>query len=127
MQNHAKCDTIAQREKIWIALSEFYLDTELNDQDLKRIATIFKESEFTLPEIKEIDLYEVFPVLQYNLNSVAGEWGMFDPHMIRENCYNMYLKKYNPFFRLKIKFLNLFFYRMRGRYWDKVEKHLMKS
>ena len=59
------------RKQIWIALSEFYLDTELTSDDFDRITSIFFNSGFQLIDIKEIDLLEVFPVLQPNLLSAA--------------------------------------------------------
>jgi hypothetical protein len=69
---------VSERKQIWIALSQFYLDTELQDYDFKYIAKIILESPYSLDEVKEINKYEVFPVLHRNLQSVAGEWAGFD-------------------------------------------------
>ena len=69
---------IEERKPIWIALSNFYLDTELQDSDYKSIAKAFKSSPYTLLEIKRINKYEVFPILQFNLLDIAGEWMGFD-------------------------------------------------
>ena len=70
--------SIEHRKPVWVALSEFYLDTELQDSDLRHIAVTFLDSPYTLDEVKAINKYEVFPILQANLLSVAGVWAGFD-------------------------------------------------
>lgn len=69
---------IKWREPIWVALSDFYLDTELQEADFKSIATTILESPYSLKEVKQINKHEVFPVLYPNLLSIAGEWAGFD-------------------------------------------------
>ncbi len=69
---------IEERKPIWIVLSEFYLDTELQESDFRHIAFKIIESPYSIDKVKEINKYEVFPVLQPNLLSVAGEWAGFD-------------------------------------------------
>ncbi len=69
---------IESRKPIWIALSEFYLDCGLENDDLERIALIFFKSNYTLDEIRLINTYEVKPVLFSNLQSAAGVWSAFD-------------------------------------------------
>jgi len=59
------------RKKIWVALSEFYLDTQLTNEDFDRISSIFIDSGLTIKQIKEVDVLEVFPLLQANLYSFA--------------------------------------------------------
>lgn len=75
---------VEQRRPIWIALSEFYLDTELDDLDLLRIAKIILKSPFDFEEIKKINKYDVFPLLISNLFSVAGVWGGFNEAWLTE-------------------------------------------
>lgn len=67
-----------ERKPIWIALSDFYLDTELQDFDFRYIAKTILESPYTFEEVKTINTYEVFPVLQSNLLQPAGEWAGFN-------------------------------------------------
>lgn len=69
---------IEQRKPIWIALSEFYLDTELQDSDFRNIAFTILDSSYSLDEVKSINKHEVFPILQANLLNPAGEWAGFD-------------------------------------------------
>lgn len=69
---------INERKPIWMALSEFYLDTELDDKDFGYIALTILKSPYNIDEVKNINKYEVFPVLQPNLLSTAGIWSGFD-------------------------------------------------
>ena len=59
-------------------MSEFWLDTELNDEDHRRIAAVLRDSGYTIPELEAICRSEVAPVVSGNLLSVAGEWACFD-------------------------------------------------
>jgi hypothetical protein len=69
---------IEERKPVWVALSNLYLDTELQEDDYKYIAEVFYNSPYSLDEIDLINKYEVAPVLMPNLLSVAGEWAGFD-------------------------------------------------
>jgi hypothetical protein len=68
----------ARREPVWLALSEFYLDTELQSADFRRIRAVFDQSGYSEREIRRIDYEEVGPILVYNLLSPAGEWVEFE-------------------------------------------------
>lgn len=63
-----------EKLKIWRALSDLFLDTELDELTFKYIARTVSESELSLPEVEEILWYEVYPVLESNFRSVAGVW-----------------------------------------------------
>ncbi len=109
------------REKVWEALSNFYLDTELDDSDYNYIFKIFIESKLSLEKLKEIDLFEVFPTLQMNLLSVAGEWGGFNKEWLNEKCSSNYKKKNNSEFRFVTKAKNKLHYWMRKDHWREIE------
>ena len=74
-----------ERFPVWEALSEFFLDTELQDHDHDRIATTLAASRYSTIEIKDILDYEVSPACKWNLYSVAGEWAGFHPNWIVES------------------------------------------
>ncbi len=84
---------IEQRRPIWLALSEFYLDTELQDSDFRNIAFTILASQYSLDEVKTINKYEVFPILQANLLSPAGEWAGFDEDWLVEKILYSIEKK----------------------------------
>jgi hypothetical protein len=73
-----------ERLPVWNALSEFFLDTELQDSDYKRIAAVLAKSPYTGGEIEDILRHEVYPPCHYNLLCVAGEWGGFDEEWLVE-------------------------------------------
>ena len=67
---------IERRKPVWLALSELWLDTELTQDDLRRMA--MKKSGYRVPQLRDIYLFEVAPVVFPNLLVVAGEWAGFD-------------------------------------------------
>ena len=69
---------IERRKPVWAALSELWLDTELAEDDLRRIAGVMKASGYPMGVLREIYLFEVAPVVFPNLLTVAGEWDGFD-------------------------------------------------
>ena len=77
-------NTLKTREPLWIALSDLFLDTELQEYNHLYIAKAMKESGYSLAEIEGILLLEVFPVCIANLRSVAGEWAGFDENVLCE-------------------------------------------
>ncbi len=77
-------NTIKTRKPLWVALSDLFLDTELKEYNHGHIAKMMKESGYTLDEIEDILMLEVFPVCIANLHSVAGEWAGFDENWVCE-------------------------------------------
>ena len=75
--------TETAREKVWIALSELYLDTDI-EPFVAPCAQTLAESPFACDELARILFDEVHPALVLNLLSVAGEWGGFDPDWLCE-------------------------------------------
>lgn len=64
----------SNRLKTWQALSSLFLDTEIDDLTYDYIARVVLETNYSPKEIHSILRNEVFPVLEANLRSVAGEW-----------------------------------------------------
>lgn len=63
------------RRRVWLALSELFLDTEI---DLEYIISSLQTSGYSRPDIESIMQNEVAPVLGGHVLSVAGEWMGFD-------------------------------------------------
>jgi hypothetical protein len=78
-----------------MALSEFYLDTELTADELTRIHVVFVESGYSQKEILEINYNEVAPVLIANTWSTAGVWAGFDEEWVIESITKRVNKKPN--------------------------------
>ncbi len=81
-----------RRKPLWTALSELWLDTELDRTDIERIADVALESAYSIAELNEIYLYEVAPVVYSNLLTPAGIWTAFDEQWLhiaaRKNAEN---------------------------------------
>lgn len=116
-------EEISKRKPIWLALSEFYLDTELNDADFERIAKILKDSGYSLKELKRINYEEVAPVVSQNTLSVAGEWSGFNEEWLIEKI----VKKINQgkrsiiFNKIYKKYIDSVTY----SFWEQIEKYLL--
>ena len=80
--------TLSLRKPLWSALSDLFLDTELQDADLSYIALKMKESSYSLDEITDILMTEVFPVCISNLNPVAGIWEGFEGESLFREIVN---------------------------------------
>lgn len=78
----AAADDLAARAPVWAALSQLYLDTESTDA-YAETASALAASPYSLAELREILLYEVNPVLHWNLLSAAGEWQGFCQDWLR--------------------------------------------
>lgn len=72
------------RKPVWKALSELYLDTERQSQDMEYLARILLKSPYSWSEIRRIDQLEVFPVLWPNLLHIAGNWTGFEEDWLEE-------------------------------------------
>jgi len=83
---NANEEQIAERLPVWEALSEFFLDTQLQPSDYDRIARMLVASRFTENEIEDILIGEVCPVCRSNAVSPAGEWAGFDRDWLKQRC-----------------------------------------
>lgn len=72
----------AEREQLWIAMSDLWLDTELSDDRLAEIAAVVRDAGLDEAELDEVFAFELAPFLDANLRQVAGEWGGFDPEQV---------------------------------------------
>jgi len=92
---------LSKRKQIWIALSTFYLDIELQEFQYHHIATVCRKLHFSYKEVQEIDRTEVFPTLYKNLLAITGVWDAFDEEWLIEHCTKNYQKKSARFFQFK--------------------------
>ncbi|MGL4315562.1 MAG: DUF7079 family protein [Pseudomonas sp.] len=76
----------ASREEVWLTLSELWLDTQLDEPGLQRIARQLRAGGLGHAELQDIMLYEVAPVVWLNHWSVAGVWDGFDESWLFAGC-----------------------------------------
>lgn len=67
-----------RRRQAWISLSNLFLDTELDDRDLERIASELKATGLSVDEIEWAYEFEVAPACRRNHAQPAGVWSGFD-------------------------------------------------
>ncbi|MCS4303228.1 hypothetical protein [Chryseobacterium sp. BIGb0232] len=111
---------LEKRKRIWIVLSDLYLDTELQESDFKYMAETFFENPFTFEEIKEIDQYEVFPVFFSNLLIPAGEWAGFDELVLVKNIMK-WIETRNKLDIFAVKCLYPIYDKINRSYWKRIE------
>jgi len=77
MQLKPVSEDIENRRPVWQALSDLFLDT---DTSLSREwrALELSHSHYSVEELEEILVTEVYPACRGNLLSIAGEWASFD-------------------------------------------------
>jgi hypothetical protein len=74
-------DELSRRRPVWEALSAFFLDTALDDSQLREIAAILHASGYTESQLDDVLTTELAPLLYPNLCiwvTVAGVWNGFD-------------------------------------------------
>lgn len=72
------------RLTLWIALSDLFLDTEVDERTVRHIAQTIDDSAFTLEQVEDILWYEVYPALESNLRSPAGMWSGWPDEWLKE-------------------------------------------
>lgn len=90
-------EEIERRSPVWRALSDLFLDTELDRRDLRAIAETIKTACFSVEEAEEILYQEVAPVFFGNLMTTAGEWQPWDEEQVREMVCGRLQKKRHLF------------------------------
>lgn len=76
----------ASREDVWLALSDLWLDTELDDFWLDGIAQVLRRSGLSRAQLEAIFLYEVAPVVWLNHWNFTGAWCGFDREWLCSRC-----------------------------------------
>ena len=74
---------LARRRPVWLALSDLFLDTDVNlfrEGNARTLAA----SPYTLDQIDAILREEVYPACSFNLSLVAGEWAGFDADWLEQ-------------------------------------------
>lgn len=74
---------IARRLPVWCALSDAFLDTELDEQTYRHMAQVIRAQGFTAAEAEAVFRDEVAPAFAANLWSVAGEWAGWSEDTVR--------------------------------------------
>lgn len=72
------------RETAWLALSDLFLDTDLDEADIASIAARLRATGIGVEELERIYVEEVAPVCWRNLRTLpGGAWSGFEPSALR--------------------------------------------
>ena len=112
---------LAERLPAWEALSEFFLDTELQKSDYERIAGILAATKYSEDELEDILVEEVCPVCRGNALTPAGEWIGFDPDWLKEQISPRYDRR----LRFRCWFVLLHHWMYAG-HWEKVKVRILE-
>jgi hypothetical protein len=77
MQLKPVSEDIEKRRPVWHALSDLFLDTDTSLSREWRVREL-SQSHYSIEELEEILVAEVYPACRGNLFSIAGEWAGFD-------------------------------------------------
>lgn len=77
-------EEIDRRVPVWRALSDLFLDTELDAADFTAIAETIRTAGFTADQAEEILQFDVTPVFWGNILATAGEWEPWSKSQVRE-------------------------------------------
>lgn len=121
---------IARRSPVWWALSDIFLDTELQPYDHRHIAKVIRRAGYSIAEAEAILRNEVAPVFLVNLLSVAGEWTSWPEDFVRERILERLQKREHAGLlartvsRLRDPIRNRFAARFVSKDWGEVRKLL---
>lgn len=117
---------LEKRKKVWLNLSESYLDVALSDKEYQLMAKQLRSSDLPLPELMAIDLLEVYPVLKFNLMNPAGAWTGFEEDWLFESCTAHYRPKPRKLDALRMRW-RLLFSAHRRDYWKKISRMMHQN
>lgn len=123
IKNSANClslDVLNSRLPVWQALSDFWLDTELQDFELEYIARVLADSPYSLEEIKDIHQFEVAPAVSANFLCVAGVWVGFDKDWLMTLCQGNALNRKKIWHRVRFGLQGAYYTSCTSRYWQQV-------
>ena len=95
----------ASREDVWLALSELWLDNQLQDSSHRHIARVLLASGLPVEELRLIYLEEVAPLLWLNHWGVAGVWEGFDPLWLNSGCRRNQARRASRWHRWRCRLL----------------------
>jgi len=108
------------REKIWIILSDLFIDTELTPAELNAIGLALRDTGESCERIEQILREEVAPVCgQWMLYPTVGPWPKFDEVDLIGKI-TKYISR--PWYRFPILKLGLFGLRQVREDWSHVKR-----
>ncbi len=114
---------LSRRKPVWSVLSDLWLDNELHDHDLSRIANVLFESGYSKKKLKMIYEQEVAPVVYTNLLNPAGEWAGFEDEWLHKQIL-ISLNSRTKWNRLMLRLKQVLMFHATKQYWNDIEIRL---
>jgi len=114
---------LERRKFVWELISEFYVDNEIQKDEYKSIASKLKATGLSLEELKQIDLYEVYPVVKYNLAPIPSVWTGFNTDWLYSKCIKFYYKRNEKWHRFITYLSSRFSYSIIQHSWEIIEQN----
>lgn len=127
MKIYLSGNDLQARRPVWAALSEFWLDTELNSEHFDTIASVLAASPYSIAEARDIHKYEVAPVVAWNLLDVAGEWAGFDAELLCERCRQQAEQRNSISSRLRAWAMSPIVWYFTRNCWRQIESRASRS
>lgn len=118
-------DELVQREPIWIALSDLFLDSDVS-HSYDYIVRACGDSVYSIDELKCILQNEVAPVVSLNLLSVTGEWQGFDKEWLINSIVKKVRFNHSFGFLLLQSLKNIGFKKYIRTHWNALEPKIIK-
>ena len=80
------------REQLWIAMSDLWLDQDLEEYQLQSIANVMRGSDLDEQELDDVFALELAPFLGANHLATIGVWDSFDQQWVCEQAQIRYTK-----------------------------------
>ena len=116
---------LKSREAAWYALSDLWLDNELSEFEIIQIAQTLQKTKLSKADLEDLYLYEVAPIVYFNLLSITGEWAGFEKRWLCNNIVTN-LENWSKWKQRKYNFLKPFMTYATRDYWKKILKYIFK-
>ena len=88
---------VDERRPVWVALSEFWLDTEMSAVTAHWVVRTVLESPYSADQAEAIHWAEVAPALRRNaFLNLLGEWAAFDEGWLIDECGRVARQRSGP-------------------------------
>lgn len=111
---------LSRRRPVWEAMSAFFLDTELDDAQLREIAGMLGVSGYTESELDDILKTELAPLLYTNALDMVGVWDGFDLDWIERELLAGKHRTIQKWYNLNRFLCNWVIRGVINQYWSRV-------
>ena len=120
------CQEINNRKIIWHAMSDLFLDTDVN-LSYENIVIKCASSIYFIDELYEILISEVAPACSFNLYDIAGEWAGFDEEWLEQRIVKVMHRKNSFFSKLYSSIGNSMTRKYVDKHWNELLPKILEK